>query len=115
IPVRGAISIVLTPPEPSARAVEMIRSTLVGAGYFEAVTFTFASDVLVGDFVPPHYASLPRADAAVRKADARLRPSILPGLLESVRRNESLGTPGAQLFEAGAVFGVDAAGKIHER
>jgi phenylalanyl-tRNA synthetase beta chain len=50
----------------------------------------------------------------VRKADARLRPSIIPGLLEAVRRNEANGTAGAKLFETGATFGVDAGGKIHE-
>ena len=114
IPVRDSISIVVTPPSPEARAMELIRSTLVGAGYFEAVTFSFASDVLAGDFIPPEYASLPRADASVRKADARLRPSLLPGLLEAVRHNESVGAAGAKLFEAGATFGVDAGGTIHE-
>jgi phenylalanyl-tRNA synthetase beta chain len=114
IPVRDSISIVVTPPSPEARTMELIRSTLVGAGYFEAVTFTFASDALAGDFIPPDYASLPRADASVRKADARLRPSLLPGLLEAVRRNESVSTAGAKLFEAGATFGVDSGGSIHE-
>ncbi|HYO09280.1 MAG TPA: phenylalanine--tRNA ligase subunit beta [Tepidisphaeraceae bacterium] len=115
IPVRQQIEIRLTPPEPQARTMELMRSTLVGAGYFEAVTFTFVSDALAGDFVPKEYAGLPRADAAVRKADARLRPSILPGLLEAVRRNESVGTAGAKLFETGSTFGVDAAGKVDER
>jgi phenylalanyl-tRNA synthetase beta chain len=112
--MRETISIVLTPPSPSARTMELIRSTLVGGGYFEAVTFTFASDALAGDFLPPGVASLPRADASVRKADARLRPSILPGLLEAARRNETNGTSGAKLFEHGSTFGVDAAGKIIE-
>jgi phenylalanyl-tRNA synthetase beta chain len=115
IPTRGEISIALVPPEPQARAMELIRETLVAAGFFEAVTFTFVSDNLAGDFVPPGCASLPRADAAVRKADARLRPSLLPGLLESVRRNESVGVPNANLFETGAVFAADSAGNIHER
>ena len=115
IPVREQIEIQLTPPEPEARTMELIRATLVGAGYFEAVTFTFVSDVLAGDFLPAEFAGLPRADAAVRKADARLRPSVLPGLLEAVRRNEANGTPGAKLFEVGATFGVDATGTIVER
>src|SRR5262249_45528360 len=52
IPVRETISIVLTPPEPAAKAMDLVRSTLVAAGYFEAVTFTFASDALAGDFLP---------------------------------------------------------------
>jgi phenylalanyl-tRNA synthetase beta chain len=114
IPVKDEISIRLTPPEPGAKALETIRQTLVGAGYFEAVTFTFASDELAFAFMPESSRTLPRADASVRKADARLRPSLVPGLLEAVRRNETVGTAGAKLFETGATFGVDAAGKVVE-
>jgi phenylalanyl-tRNA synthetase beta chain len=112
--VRETISIVVAPPSPEAQAMEKIRTALVAAGFFEAVTFTFVSDALAGDFLPKDFAGLPRADAAVRKADARLRPSLLPGLLEAVRRNEANGVAGAKLFETGPAFGVDAAGKIHE-
>jgi phenylalanyl-tRNA synthetase beta chain len=114
IPVRHTISIVLTPPAPEARVMDQIRTELTSAGYFEAVTFTFVSDLLAGDFVPEGVASLPRADARVRKSDAHLRPSILPGLLEAVRRNETRGTSGAKLFETGSTFGVDSAGKVIE-
>jgi phenylalanyl-tRNA synthetase beta chain len=114
IPVRDAISIVVTPPSDEAKAMERIRSAAVAAGYFEAVTFTFVSDLLAGDFLAKDFASLPRADAAVRKTDARLRPSLLPGLLEAVRRNEANGVAGARLFETGPAFGVDAAGQVHE-
>jgi phenylalanyl-tRNA synthetase beta chain len=114
IPVRDEISIRLTPPAPEAAAIDAIRQTLVGSGFFEAVTFTFASDELAHEFMPADSQSLPRADASVRKADARLRPSLLPGLLEAVRRNENVGATGAQLFETGATFGVDAAGNVRE-
>jgi phenylalanyl-tRNA synthetase beta chain len=114
IPVRHTISIVLTPPAPEARVMDQIRTELISAGYFEAVTFTFVSDLLGGDFVPEGVASLPRADARVRKSDAHLRPSILPGLLEAVRRNETRGTSGAKLFETGSTFGVESAGKVIE-
>ena len=52
-----------------------------GEGYFEAITMSFVSDALANDFRPPEAATLPRAYEAVRKADAHLRPSLLPGLL----------------------------------
>ena len=65
-------------------------------------------------FLPPEASGLPRADGKVRKADAQLRPSLLPGLLEAVRRNETVGTPGVHLFEVGATFHLDAAGKVVE-
>jgi phenylalanyl-tRNA synthetase beta chain len=114
IPVRDEISIRLTPPEPRQRSIDLIRSTLVGGGYFESITVTFVSDQLADDFKPADVA-LPRTDATVRKADARLRPSLLPGLLEALRRNEAAGTAAAKLFESGSTFTLDPAGKVDER
>jgi phenylalanyl-tRNA synthetase beta chain len=115
IPVRDEIRIRLAGVDPVSKATETIRSTLVAGGYFEAVTFSFVTDALAGAFKPAEAASLPRADARVRKADAHLRPSILPGLLEAVRHNESAGVAGAKLFEIGSAFWIDGAGKIQER
>jgi phenylalanyl-tRNA synthetase beta chain len=115
IPVRDTISIVVTPPSLEARAIERIRSTLVSAGYFEAVTLSFVSDLLAGDFMPDGAAALMRADAAVRRADARLRPSLTPGLLEAMRYNEMVGTPDARLFEIGSVFWAGSDAKPIER
>ena len=98
--------------------MDLIRSTLAAAGYFESVTFSFVSDALANDFLPAsdvHAATpLMRVDAAVRKADAQLRPSLLPGLLESVQHNHSVGMPDAHLFETGATFWIDAAGTSYE-
>lgn len=118
VPVRDEISIRLTRPDPGAAAVETIRSTLTAGGYFESVTFSFVSDALAGDFVPPGASAgkpLMRAEHSVRKADANLRPSILPGLLESVRHNESAGVADPRLFEIGSTFWNDTAGKPIER
>jgi phenylalanyl-tRNA synthetase beta chain len=105
IPLRDEISIRLTSPDPAQRATETIRQTLVSAGYFEAVTFSFVSDALRTDFLPTATDRAPlQADPSVRKADATLRPSLLPGLLESVRHNETAGTLDAHLFEIGSTF-----------
>ena len=89
------IAIRLSPPDPEAESLDAVRTALISGGYYESVTFGWVSDLLAADFTPPEAIGLPRADAAVRKADASLRPSILPGLLESVRRNENVGTPDA--------------------
>lgn len=120
--VKDEIAIRVTPPEPDAATVETLRETLVGAGFFEAITVSFVSDNLAADFVPAEATSsggselpLPRTDPNVRKADAYLRPSILPGLLEAVRRNETVGTLDAKLFEIGSTFWLDAAGNVVER
>ena len=56
-----------------------------------------------------------RAQHNVRKADANLRPSILPGLLESIRRNESVGVPDPKLYEIGSTFWNDASGHPVEK
>jgi phenylalanyl-tRNA synthetase beta chain len=40
---------------------------------------------------------------------------MLPGLLEAVRRNETVGTPGVKFFEIGSTFWTGSDGKIDER
>jgi phenylalanyl-tRNA synthetase beta chain len=113
--VRDEIAIRLAPPDPSADVLETLRGVLLSGGYFESVTFGWVSDQLAPDFTPPESIGLLRADSAVRKADASLRPSILPGLLESVRRNENVGTTDARLFEIGSTFWLGIGGKAQER
>ena len=115
VPVRDEIAIRLAPPDPAAAALEAIRTALVSGGYFESVTFGWVSDLLAADFTPTEAIGLPRADSAVRKADASLRPSILPGLLESVRRNENVGTSNARLFEIGSTYFLAIGGRVDER
>ena len=115
VPVRDEISIQLAPPDPAADAIETIRSVLVSGGYYEAVTFGWVSDALAPDFTPAEAIGLAKAQAVTRKADASLRPSILPGLLESVRRNENVGTTDARLFEIGSTFMLVAGGDVDER
>jgi phenylalanyl-tRNA synthetase beta chain len=115
VPVSDEIAIHLTPPDPAADVLEIIRTVLVSDGYFESITFGWVSDLLAADFTPPEAIGLPRADTGVRKADASLRPSILPGLLESVHRNENVGTAQARLFEIGSTFWLALGGGVEER
>jgi phenylalanyl-tRNA synthetase beta chain len=115
IPVRDTIGIRVAPANPDLKTIDRVRSILTAAGYFEAVTFSFVADSLAGAFVPAEAPSLPRAHPAVRKTDAHLRPSVLPGLLQAVRHNEANDVPGARLFEIGAAFWHDASGRIVER
>jgi phenylalanyl-tRNA synthetase beta chain len=115
IPMREQIEIRVTPPEKNKKTVDLIREVATAAGFYEAVTFSFVSDALAGEFLPSEATGLPRADSAVRKADASLRPSLIPGLLEALRHNEANGNAGVKLFEIGSTFWLDAAGKIEER
>jgi phenylalanyl-tRNA synthetase beta chain len=114
IPLRDQISIRLTPASPEKAAIEEIRGALTGAGYFEALTVSFVSDALARDFLPPEAKGLLRADTSVRKGDGRLRPAVLPGLLEAVRHNETVSVNGAKVFEIGPAFWLDQAGKVAE-
>ena len=104
IPLRDEISIRLSPKSPDESTIETIRDSLIASGYFESVTFSFVADQLADDFRPPEASSLLRADATVRSGDARLRPSLIPGLIQAIRHNESVGTEGAHLFEIGLDF-----------
>jgi phenylalanyl-tRNA synthetase beta chain len=113
VPVRDEIRITVAPVDPVLAAQNTIRSTLVAAGYFEAITFTFGAGPVVDAFQPPG-TSQTRIDPRVRK-QAGLRPSIIPGLLLSVSLNELQGTPGARLFEIGSVFWSDPAAKVQEK
>jgi phenylalanyl-tRNA synthetase beta chain len=115
IPEKQAIEIRLTPPDLVQRSMSIVNEVAVGSGYFEAITFSFVSDALAADFLPEGAAGLPKADHGTRKADANLRPSLVPGLLEAVRRNESVGRGQVRLFETGSAFWVDAAGQLVER
>jgi phenylalanyl-tRNA synthetase beta chain len=115
IPMRETIEVRLTPPQEDLKAIEAIRGALVAAGYYEALTFSWVSDALRDDFRPPEARGLLRADVSVRKDNAHLRPSMIPGLLEAVRRNETVGNPRARLFEIGSTFWIDDKGKVDER
>lgn len=116
IPVKDEIAIRLTPPDLATRTIDLIRENLVAAGYFEAITVSFVSDALKNEFQDKSGSSAAlRADASVRKADASLRPSLLPGLVEAVRRNETAGVGGARLFEIGSTFSIAPSGEVDER
>lgn len=115
IPQREEISIHAAPLDQKAAALKAVHGVLMGCGYFESITFSFVSDRLAGDFVPPEAAALPQVAHAVRKADGRLRPSLLPGLLEALRHNETNGTPDARLYEIGSAFWTNQQGKVCEQ
>ncbi len=115
IPTRDSVAVRLTQREPSRVAADVIRTQLNAAGYFEALTFSFVSDKLADSFKHDEAATLHRVESATRRADAQLRPSILPNLLESIALNENNGTADAKLFETASVFWIDANAKSVER
>lgn len=115
IPTRDDVPVRLTQREPARVATDVMRTQLHAHGYFEAMTFSFVSDTLADAFQHQEATRLHRVESATRKTDARLRPSILPNLLESLRHNENNGVLDAKLYETASVFWIDANGASLER
>lgn len=80
-----------------------LRRILCGAGLQEAVTFTFMEHGAAAPFTPTP-ASLVTIANPLSEKFAVLRPSILPGLIDSLIYNRRRGLEDVRLFEAGAVF-----------
>jgi phenylalanyl-tRNA synthetase beta chain len=94
-----------TVPGASAPGVargRMLRRLLCGAGLQEAVTFTFIDEGAAGAFAGAG-GLVPIRNPLTEKF-AIMRPSLLPGLIDSVVHNERRGTRDVRLFEVGTVF-----------
>jgi phenylalanyl-tRNA synthetase beta chain len=100
------------------------RRALNACGFDEALTFSFIDTAHDEQFeLLPELVQ--RTDESSRlvtlsnpiiEGAARMRPTLLPGLLESVRHNFNHGTRDVRLFEMGRVFaaGVEADGRPRE-
>jgi phenylalanyl-tRNA synthetase beta chain len=80
-----------------------LRRVLCGAGLQEAVTFTFMEAEAAASFVADA-ASLVTIANPLSEKFAVLRPSLVPGLLDSLVYNRRRGLTDIRLFEAGAAF-----------
>jgi len=92
------------PTDPSVHRDQRLRGLLCGAGLQEAQTFTFIEQAAAAPFVPPGGTLVSIANPLSEKF-AVLRPSLLPGLLDSVVYNRRRAASEVRLFEIGAVFG----------
>ena len=89
-------------PLPALDREHLARETLLKAGFTEAVTFSFierrVAELFAGDTE-----LVPVANPLSEKFST-LRPSLLPGLLESVRHNRHHQVRDVRLFEVGRKF-----------
>jgi phenylalanyl-tRNA synthetase beta chain len=87
---------------PSVARGRLLRRVLCGAGLQEAVTFTFIESAAAAPFT----AGEPdvRIQNPLSEKFASLRPSLAPGLLESLAHSRRRESADVRLFEAGAVF-----------
>ena len=89
-------------PHPTARAEKAVRTRLYQLGFSEAISSTFAS-TLESDFFAPGSAAVELENPLSEEA-ARLRPSLLPGMVTMLAHNLNRDVLEARLFEAGQIF-----------
>jgi phenylalanyl-tRNA synthetase beta chain len=104
------------PAEMSRRALRRILKDL---GFDEAINFSFIDTAHDDEFEPiPAMAATGDSTSFVTLSNpilegvTRMRPTLLPGLIESLRNNLNHGTRDVRLFEIGRVFGVSKAGEL---
>ena len=83
---------------------DRVRETLIGLGYYEAMTNTFCSEATAELVSPWTDEKALLVQNTVRRDENRLRVSILPELLRVKRTNVSHGVPRSPLFEISRVF-----------
>lgn len=95
------------PTEPQKKS---LRQTLVDSGYNEAISYSFINSEsdefellpdLVDEFATDKFVSL--RDSIIEGA-IRMRPTLLPGLLDAIRTNLNFGERNVRLFEIGKIF-----------
>jgi phenylalanyl-tRNA synthetase beta chain len=91
------------PPDPRIGRTRRLRHVMTGIGFSEAVTFGFTSERAALPFVADSH-ELVRIKNPLSEAFAVMRPSLLPGLIESASINARRGRPDVRLFETGSCF-----------
>lgn len=81
------------------RVVEIVRSSLVGTGYCEAVTFSFTNGATATSVKPWTDQPALAVRHSSRKQENTMRQSLLGSLLVGLRTNESRGNEDVRLFE----------------
>src|SRR5258706_8037083 len=98
----------------SERRKRALRKAMAARGFDQAISLSFTELTedfelipAIGEDVTPVVLSNPIIEEA-----SRMRQTLLPGLLNSIRRNLNHGTRDVCLFETGRVFGVTTAGQL---
>ena len=94
--------------QPAERQRRTMRRVLTGLGFDEAINFSFielANDSEF-DFIPAFAGDqkFVTLNNPIIEEASRMRPTLLPGLLQSVRNNLNHGTRDVSLFEIGRIF-----------
>lgn len=114
VPENQPIPLVVAPVTKSDRVVKTIRETLVGAGAFEAVTFSFTDAKTAGLIRPWIDQPLLTVRHSSRKHENGLRQSTLPSLMQSLGLNVARGNGPVSLFEFANLYLPTEAGRATE-
>jgi phenylalanyl-tRNA synthetase beta chain len=105
--------------QPSEKSRRGLRTCLTNLGFNEAINFSFIDTAHDGEFetLPdlisqPEEAGLVALSNPILEHASRMRTSLLPGLLDSVRHNLNHGTSDVLLFEIGRVFAASSPGEV---
>ncbi|HLI03518.1 MAG TPA: phenylalanine--tRNA ligase subunit beta [Terracidiphilus sp.] len=88
---------------PWAAKEAAVRSTMLAAGFHEAISSTFCSAAEAALAAPQPGQAVPLGNPLSEEAGV-LRPSIVPGMLAMVAGNLNRGVSDVRLFETGTVF-----------
>ena len=101
VPERPRIRVSYTPPSRAQRVRQAVAEVLTGAGYFEAVSFSFTTAEKAGRLA---WTKAVGGPLALRGTPLVLRQSVLVGLLDALRVNRSAGEERPRLFEIARRF-----------
>lgn len=97
------------------RMERLLRSSLEASGVYEAMTYSFIDPAQIERLrVPVADADLVLLENPLSAEQSVLRPSLLPGLVASLRSNVNRGIENAALYEIGRVFVASGKKLPHE-
>ena len=98
------------PPDPRTERDRRLRSLLTASGFSESMTFAFIEREAAKPFCEPGIEPAALANP-LSETFAVLRPSLLPGLLDSCAHNRRRGRRDVRLFESGSRFTAAGEGR----
>ena len=104
------LSVAQAAPDASLDRDRRTRATLAAAGFSESMTFAFIERTAAEPFCDPTIELAAIANPLSEKF-AVLRPSLLPGLIDSASHNRRRGRKDVRLFESGSRFGAAGEGR----
>ena len=92
---------------------QSVRSSFTSRGYSEVITYSFIEDS-AASLIEPKMKKLVSVNNPISQNMRIMRPSLLPGLLNTVSYNQNQGIEQIKIFEIGSIFQKSSINKIKE-